>query len=299
MSKDLGTQIDVEKSHFKDLLYFRFRVGYADQHALGFFGFGNASSRGAETAFRQTSYFERFGSAFHLGKFMKLGGDFKFETFKVSATDREGYTNVTAHFPTFLGYDQLSKSAALRAYLRLDTTNHRFSPTSGTVAEIAYESNREFRVSTFPYHNWSARIAQLLSFTKEGDYVLAGQAYYTSYYGDSLPIFHLARIGGHQSLRAQTQNRFVDAQALQFNGEFRWTFVNWGTKSLINRMELAPFVDLARVYSEGENISLKDFHFDFGVGARMAVGPGLVMRSDFGFDLHGSYGINFTFMYPF
>jgi hypothetical protein len=105
-------------------------------------------------------------------------------------------------------------------------------------------------------------------------------------------------IGGEQILRGYGAGRYYDRDSFAANAELRqrvWAFHTFGSQV---ELELAPFVDLGRVFGRPSTFPLSKLHSVGGVGFRGIARPSVVGRVDIGY---GSQGVAvFTgISYPF
>lgn len=111
-----------------------------------------------------------------------------------------------------------------------------------------------------------ANVRQNLAFRVRADLTVGEK-------GGGAPFFHLAELGGTESLRAFPDGRFRDNDALVFNLE--WRYEIWRELQERSRVETFLFWDEGAVADKLSNVSLSDFHSSFGVGFRVVSGQGL------------------------
>ncbi|MDP8985824.1 MAG: outer membrane protein assembly factor [Pseudomonadota bacterium] len=122
---------------------------------------------------------------------------------------------------------------------------------------------------------------------------------------DRVPFWALSSIGGGESvtggdqpLRGYGQGRFYDRNSFYVGAELRRTVLSFNAVSTLVDIEMAPFVDLGRVFSRTGTLPLEQLHRVVGVGFRGIARPFVVGKVDVGY---GSEGIAiFTGLnYPF
>ena len=297
-NKDYVGEMSFEQRKIAKVFFARVRALYSDQRSRWFYGFGNDTRYDALTAYSEKTLFARFGGGISPVDIFRIGLDMRYETFDMKSGRIENVASVESRFSDFPGFDQKSSSVTMRAYVLLDAFDHPLSPMKGGLVEIYYETNRGFSGSTYPYHNWTAKWVQLYPVVEQ-KLIFATQIHYTGFHGDGLPVYHRARLGGYNTIRSYPLQRFTHDKSLLFNAEIRWNLFNVGREHFFNRLELAPFIDVGRVYERREDLSLDGFHAALGAGVRLAVGPGLVIRFDAGFANKHEWATHLTFMYPF
>lgn len=116
--------------------------------------------------------------------------------------------------------------------------------------------------------------------------------------GDSIPFFEQSTLGGENTLRGFGLYRFTDANSVVVNVEERiklFTLNLFGTRS---EWEVAPFVEVGKVYHRARDLNLNDLAWSAGVGFRALVRPTVVGRVDVGVGQDGVatfVGLGFPF----
>lgn len=107
-----------------------------------------------------------------------------------------------------------------------------------------------------------------------------------------------SQIGGEQPLRGYGEGRFYDRNSFSSSVELRHNMLSIDAAATHIDVELAPFVDLGRVFSQTSTMPFEQLHHVFGVGFRGIARPFVVGKVDIGY---GSEGVAvFTGLdYPF
>ena len=110
-------------------------------------------------------------------------------------------------------------------------------------------------------------LVQHVPFVRE-TYVLSAHARVQSVVGDdAVPYFMMPALGGGSNLRAYSSFRFRDRHSLLVQGEFRWIPNRLG-------LDMAVFWDGGTVAPELDQLALRGFAHDFGVGLRLHTAAG-------------------------
>jgi len=115
---------------------------------------------------------------------------------------------------------------------------------------------------------------------------------------DAAPFFELNSIGGIHSLRSHGSHRFTDNHRFLFQGELRSNVYEREIFGVHAHLEVAPFIDAARVFDSSRDFPLQGLHTAGGVGLRAVVVPQVVAYVDLGTDgtgLAAFTGINYPF----
>ncbi len=131
--------------------------------------------------------------------------------------------------------------------------------------------------------------------------VLAIGGFVSASYGN-LPYYDLPSLGGSDTLRAYIADRFSGRDAWSMEMEYRFWTVPRGiyiTRHIgIERMGLAPFIDLGSVADTPARLLHSRLHETIGIGARAMVERAALFRADFGWwrdssAFTGGYGLTF------
>lgn len=107
-----------------------------------------------------------------------------------------------------------------------------------------------------------------------------------------------AQTGGDQPLRGFGQGRFYDRDSFYAGAELRRTVLSFDAIATRVDIEMAPFVDLGRVFSRTSTLPFEQLHHVFGVGFRGIARPFVVGKVDVGYGSEGLAiftGLNYPF----
>jgi len=117
------------------------------------------------------------------------------------------------------------------------------------------------------------------------DQVLAGRVKLVQLSGDVIPLYEYATLGGRDTLRGYSLDRFRDRGAMLLNLEYRFPLI-WGLSGVV-------FYDAGKVAPRLPDIGLNDWVSDYGAGLRINFGN-VIVRGDVG---RSEEGTNFYFFY--
>jgi hypothetical protein len=104
--------------------------------------------------------------------------------------------------------------------------------------------------------------------------------------------------GGEQPLRGYGEGRFYDRNSFSTSVELRRTVLSFDAVSTRVDVELAPFVDVGRVFARTNTDPFEQLHHVFGVGFRGIAKPYVVGKVDVGYGSEGVAvftGLNYPF----
>ena len=119
------------------------------------------------------------------------------------------------------------------------------------------------------------------------------------------PFWALSSLGGDRSvsdsrepLRSDGADRFVDENMLATGAELRTRVADLDTFGTHVALEVAPFIDAGKVFSNGPGSLLSDMHTAFGMGFRGVASPYVVGYVDVGYG-RGKAAVFSGINYPF
>jgi hypothetical protein len=100
--------------------------------------------------------------------------------------------------------------------------------------------------------------------------------------GDDAPFYERNSVGGIHSLRAFGSHRFTDNHRFVLQAELRSNVYEREIFGVRAHLEVAPFLDAAKVFRSSREFPLEDLHLVGGLGVRAVVVPQVVAYVDFG-----------------
>ncbi len=105
-------------------------------------------------------------------------------------------------------------------------------------------------------------------------------------------------IGGEQPLRGFGEGRFYDRDSFSSSVELRRKVITFDAVSTSVDVELAPFIDVGRVFQHASTLPFDQLHRVFGMGFRGIAAPFVVGYVDIGYGSEGAAvftGLNYPF----
>jgi Omp85 superfamily domain len=107
-----------------------------------------------------------------------------------------------------------------------------------------------------------------------------------------------SQVGGEQPLRGYGAGRYYDRDYFAASAELRRTVLSFDAVSTHVDVELAPFIDLGRVFNHGGTLPFDQLHHVVGLGFRGIARPFVVGKVDVGYGSDGVAiftGLNYPF----
>jgi hemolysin activation/secretion protein len=105
-------------------------------------------------------------------------------------------------------------------------------------------------------------------------------------------------VGGAQPLRGFGEGRFYDRDSFSSSVELRRNVVTFNAISTSVEIELAPFIDVGRVFDRSSTLPFDQLHKVYGMGFRGIARPFVVGYVDVGYGSEGAAvftGLNYPF----
>ncbi|MGH7255214.1 MAG: BamA/TamA family outer membrane protein, partial [Nitrospirales bacterium] len=250
---------------------------------------------------QETNYTAREGRAFwqfgvYLNEVTQIAVGQRFREIGV----QRGATDLPFTKDLFGNVDGASGATILghRLSFFYDTRDNLISPTDGMRVTAYAELNQNLRSGDHPvFYRYALDVVKLLpSESKRLILVLRGNLQTT--FGKEVPFFERSSLGGQSNLRGYGVDRFIDDHLISFNIEQRIHVFRTRILNVIGEFEIAPFLDMGKVFNTFRKNQVKDIVFTPGIGFRAMVRPSVVGRIDYGHSNEGGAvfaGLDFPF----
>lgn len=261
-----------------------------------FFGIGNATKE-----IDETNYTAREGRAFwklglHLNEVTQVAVGQRFRDVEI----QRGATGLPFSADRFSSVEGIGGATILghRATFHYDTRDSLVAPTDGTQVTAFAELNQNLRNGDHPvFYRYGIEAKKLVpSESKRMILVIRGDVQTT--FGQQVPFFERSSLGGQNNLRGYGVDRFIDDHLVSINIEQRIHIVRTHFLNVAAEFEIAPFVDIGKVFNTFKRRQLQDYNITPGIGFRAMVRPSVVGRLDYGFSKEGGAvfaGLDFPF----
>lgn len=269
-----------------------------------FFGVGNQSRAGNETNYtlEQEAVTARVG--LNVTRQLQLALDLRPRLVDIQPGAFDSLPFIGSRFSRLAGLRRGSNEWLTRLLLSYDTRNSLNVPTRGTFLSVWGGITDKQFLSSVSYSLFGIEARHYLPLSHRITLASHLAARYMPV-GRQPPFWALSQLGGDRSevgyrqpLRGFGAGRFIDRHLFAANAELRTRVLErdlFGTHALL---EIAPFIDLGRVFHRMDENPLSGLHPVGGVGFRGIAEPFVVGYVDMGY---GSEGIAFFsgVNYPF
>lgn len=210
----------------------------------------------------------------------------RYREVKVQPGGVEEFPYAMDKFPTVSGMG----GAAIyghRATFHYDTRDNLVSPTVGTQVMAYAELNQNFRNGENPvYSRFELEMKKLFP-SESKQMVLVVRADLQTTFGFEVPFYERSSLGGQNNLRGYGVDRFIDDHMIVLNVEQRIHVTRMRVANVMAEFEIAPFVDMGKVFNTFKDRQLTGYKVTPGIGFRGLVRPGVVGRVDYGYSDEG------------
>jgi Omp85 superfamily domain len=276
-------KIYVKATYFRDSTY-------------RFFGLGEASREEDEANYSNVEFSPEASLGYYLPHNLTLSVRERFRWVTIRRGTSRKLPYIQEEFPNL---DGISGGAVLNSRLSLayDSCAGGICPTDGWLAVIYGEANVAFTNSRF-YSRIGLDVKRYFALDKEARFITVIKGALEMTGGSHVPFFERSTIGGENTLRGYGLYRFTDDGFILLNLEERIRLFKLHIYGVWSDWEVAPFVDIGRVYSSFEKDFFRHYKINPGVGFRAIVEPNVVGRVDLGYSDEGLtafVGLDFPF----
>lgn len=271
------------------------KATYFRDSTYRFFGFTEASQEEDETNYSNVEFTPEASVGYYLPNNLTLSLRERFRW----VTIRRGKLDSLPYIQSeFRNLDGVTGGAVLNSRLSLtyDTCGGNICPTDAWVATVYGEANLGF-THTRLYTRIGLDVKKYFSLD-DGRFITVVKGAFELTGGRHVPFFERSTIGGENTLRGYGRYRFIDDGFILFNVEERIRVFRLYLFGVWSDWEVAPFVDMGRVYSSFRKDFLEHYKINPGVGFRAIVEPNVVGRVDLGYSDEGLtafVGLDFPF----
>jgi len=279
----------------KRSLFFRGRFWYSTTLANRFYGVGNETDEDAETSyvFRRTTAVASLGIQLPLDLSIELEErivSYKVGPGRLGDADDE-IPSTRAVFPDLTGATgERLNVLTHRITLTYDSRDQRSAATEGVFGQFTYELADDTLGSDISFQRFGLSLTVLIP-KLEKRFITALHFAGWILDGDPgrIPFYELTAVGGKSTIRGYGAGRFVDQNGFVANVEERWNLVALELMDVELVLQVAGFVDVGRVYADGEDFSLDDLKVAAGGAIRLIVPDSdLVTSIDLGLSDEGT-----------
>jgi outer membrane protein assembly factor BamA len=250
-----------------------------------FFGLGPDTGENDQTNYTAREFRAYWKFGLHMNEVTQIAVGQRYRDIRLQRGATDLPFTVQA-FPTVVGV-QGATILGHRATFHYDTRDNLVSPTDGAQVTAYAELNQNLRNDDHPvFYRYELEAKKLFpSDSKRMVLVVRGDIQLT--FGEQVPFYEQSSLGGQNNLRGYGVDRFIDKHLLVVNIEERIHVLRAKFLNVAAELEVAPFVDMGRVFNTFETKVLTNYRITPGIGFRAMVRPNVVGRVDYGYSKEG------------
>jgi hypothetical protein len=256
-----------------------------------FFGFGNGSSPANQTNYTAEQEFVNATLGWNITPTLQIAYDGRPRLIRIERGVLTRLPSIETRFPSVTG-GGTQHELVQRLLLSYDTRDSTSLPSRGTNVVLFAGATARGLLSSVSYSFFGIDARHFLPLGPR--FTLAGHAALRYMPGNTAPFWAQSSIGGDRSIVGDRQplrgfgaNRFVDRNAFSASLELRSTVWDVDLFATHLTLELAPLVDMGRVFHQLGANPVSGLHVVEGVGFRARASPFILGYVDIG---HGSEG---------
>jgi outer membrane protein assembly factor BamA len=261
-----------------------------------FFGISQQTRKEDETNYTAREVRANWKFGIHFNEVTQVAVGQRFRDVRV----QRGATDLPFSLEQFPEVDGMQGASILghRITFHYDTRDSLVTPTAGTAITAYAELNQNFRNGDNPiYYRYGLEFKKLIpSASKRMIFVIRGELQTT--FGSQVPFYERSSLGGQNNLRGYGVDRFIDDHLIVLNIEQRIHVMRARVLGVAADFEVAPFVDMGKVFNTFQKRQFRDYEVTPGIGFRGTVRPSIVGRIDYGYSSEGGAvfaGLDFPF----
>jgi hypothetical protein len=268
-----------------------------------FYGLGNQSALSAQTNYVDNQGHVEAFAGWNITQQWQASYQLRWGFVQIGHAVLPQLPSIETRFPKLPGLDR-EEDLQQRLVLTYDTRDSITIPRDGEqiTAFAGYSNNDWWGSVSYSFVGAEARIYRPV---KPWLTVAAHVAVRYMPEVANAPFWALSSIGGdravigeRQPLRAFGEDRFIDRNSFAAGAEFRTRAAQFKVFATSLSLEVAPFIDLGKVFARTNENPLLHLHKGYGVGIRGVASPFVVGYVDVGFGPEGPAvftGINYPF----
>jgi Omp85 superfamily domain len=265
-----------------------------------FYGFGNNSNASNETSYTSRERHVQGSLGYRVTDYIEIAWS---ERYNLTSLSDNHLPNLPSTGSIFPGVMQDIRNTAFIHGLSLsyDTRDYKESPTCGMLARITAETSLTFlgADSSFDrlgfdlrgFQPWDPETRRIVTAVRlAGDFMTRER---------DTPFYRWPMLGGYNTDRGWGDWRWIDRNMITFSAEQRFDVYQFSRFGVITHFEVAPFIDVGKVFPTFGKFNFRNLHPAGGIALRAVVRPQVVGHVEVGIGRGGNNAVFMGLGYPF
>jgi hypothetical protein len=265
-----------------------------------FYGFGNNSSVSNQSSYTSRERNLQVSLGYRLAEYLELAW---YERYNLTSLSDNHLPTLPATGVLFPAVFQDTRNTAFIHGLSIsyDTRDFKESPTCGMLARLAAETSLTFlgADSSFDkvfldlrgFQPWDPEDRRIITAVR-----LAGEFMTRE---TNTPFYRWPTLGGYTTDRGWGEWRWIDRNMITCSVEQRFDVYQFSRFGVVTHFEVAPFVDVGKVFPTFSEFNFRNLHPAGGIAFRAVVRPQVVGHVEVGIGRSGNTSVFMGLGYPF
>jgi hypothetical protein len=265
-----------------------------------FYGFGNDSNSSNQTNYTSRRRNLEGSLGYRISPAVEISWHERWNLTSLSENHLPNLRSTGSVFPAVM-QDTRNTASTHGLSLSYDTRDFKETPTCGSLARIFAETSLTFLGAdssydwvgfelrgfqpTNPDDRWSVTAVRLA-----GDFMTRET---------NTPFYRWPTLGGYTTNRGWGEWRWIDRNMLAFSLEQRFDVYQFSHFGVVTHLEVAPFVDVGKVFPTFSQFNFRNLHPAAGIALRAVVRPQVVGHVEVGIGRGGNNAVFMGLGYPF
>ncbi|AEB08301.1 BamA/TamA family outer membrane protein [Desulfobacca acetoxidans] len=265
-----------------------------------FYGFGNASSSSKETSYTSRNRILQGSFGYRITDNLELCFSETFSQISLSDNHLANLPPTASMFPGVMT-DRRNTAVIHEIRCNYDTRDYKDTPTCGFLAKMYVQTARQDLGSDSSYDRlgfefkgfqpWDSDDRRFITAVRlVGDFMTRESG---------TPFYRLPTLGGFETDRGYGQWRWIDRNMVAFSLEQRIDVFQLNHFGVVSHWEVAPFIDVGKVFPTFGKFNFHYFHPSAGIALRAVVRPQVVGHVEVGVGRGGDNAVFMGLGYPF
>ncbi|MBM4287609.1 MAG: hypothetical protein FJ135_05600 [Deltaproteobacteria bacterium] len=265
-----------------------------------FYGFGNASSASNQTSYTSRGRTLQATLGYQLSPTVEVRWH---ETFNITSLSDNHLPNLRSTQEVFPEVMQDRRNTAFTHGLSVtyDTRDYQDTPTCGFLGRLFAETSRKALGSDSSYDRLGFELKGFQPWDPENRRQITAvhlSGEFLTRESDT-PFYRWPSLGGYTSNRGWGKWRWIDRNMVSLTLEQRMEIFQLRHFGVVSHFEMAPFIDVGKVFPTFSRFNFRGLHPAAGIGFRAVVRPQVVGHVEVGIGRGGNNAVFMGLGYPF
>jgi len=265
-----------------------------------FYGFGNQTPSSDQTSYTSRSRTLNGSLGYRFAQDWMVSWYERLNTTTVSDNHLANLRSTASVFPAVM-QDRRNTASVHGLSCSYDTRDSKETPTCGLLALAYAETALTFLGSDSSFDRMGFEVRGFQPWDLETKRIITAVRFQADFMirAFQTPFYRLPSLGGYRTNRGWGDWRWVDRNMVACSLEQRFTVYQFQRFGVTTNLEIAPFIDVGKVFPTFGRFSLRGLHPAAGLALRAVVRPQVVGHIEVGIGRGGNNAVFMGLGYPF